>query len=60
VLAELEAMAKDVTRPMRSGPKQPLTGAALRKSVMAIWCVCFCGMQWRARLAKVPPAQPVE
>ena len=52
VLAELEAMAKDGTRPMRSGPKQPLTGAALRKAVMAIWCVCFCGMQWRARLAK--------
>ena len=47
VLAELEAMAKDGTRPMRSGPKQPLTGAALRKAVMAIWCVCFCGMQWR-------------
>ena len=48
VLAELEAMAKDGMRPMRSGPKLPLTGAALRKAVMAIWCVCFCGMQWRA------------
>ena len=60
VLAELAAMAKDGSRPMRSGPKPPLTGAALRKAVMAIWCVCFCGMQWRARLAKVPPAQPVE
>ena len=23
-------------------------GAALRKAVMAIWCLCFCGMQWRA------------
>jgi hypothetical protein len=33
---------------MRSGPKPPLAGAALRKAVMAIWCVCFCGMQWRA------------
>jgi hypothetical protein len=53
-------MAKDGARPMRSGPKPPLAGAALRKAVMAIWCVCFCGMQWRARLAKVPPAQPVE
>ena len=60
VLAELTAMAKDGVRPMRSGPKPPLAGAALRKAVMAIWCVCFCGMQWRARLAKVPPAQPVE
>ena len=48
VLAELEAMAKDGARPMRSGPKPPLAEAALRKAVMAIWCVCFCGMQWRA------------
>ena len=29
VLAELEAMAKDGARPMRSGPKPPLAGAAL-------------------------------
>src|SRR3954449_2114597 len=48
VLKELAAMAKDGTRPQRAGPKPPLTGAALRKAVMAIWCVCFCGMQWRA------------
>ena len=48
VLAELAAMAVDGTRPTRSGPKPPLTGAALRKAIMAIWCVCFCGMQWRA------------
>src|SRR5271165_6126720 len=39
---------RTVTRPMRSGPKPPLTGAELRKAVMAIWCACFCGMQWRA------------
>jgi transposase len=48
VLAELTAMAVDGTRSARSGPKPPLTGAALRKAIMAIWCVCFCGMQWRA------------
>ena len=42
VLAELEAMAKNGVRPLRSGPKPPLAGAALRKAVMAIWCVCFC------------------
>ena len=48
VLKELAAMARDGTRPIRSGPKPPLAGAALRKAVMAIWCVCFCGMQWRA------------
>jgi hypothetical protein len=48
VLAELASMARDGTRQQRSGPKPPLAGAALRKVVMAIWCVCFCGMQWRA------------
>ena len=48
VLSELAAMARDGARPMRSGPKPPLAGAALRKAVMAIWCVCCCGMQWRA------------
>jgi transposase len=48
VLMELERMAADGTRPTRSGPKPPLTGAALRKAIMAIWCVGFCGMQWRA------------
>jgi transposase len=46
VLTELESMAADGTRPTRSEP--PLTGAALRKAIMAIWCVGFCGMQWRA------------
>src|ERR1700687_1718416 len=48
VLAELAAMTKDGVRLMRSGPKPPLAGATLRKTVMAIWCVCFCGMRWRA------------
>jgi len=36
------------TRRTRSGPKAPLTGAALRKAILAIWCVVFCGLQWRA------------
>jgi transposase len=51
VLAELAAMA--ATRPTRSGPKLALTGAALRK---AIWCVGFCGVQWRAigQLCDIP------
>ncbi|WP_451978635.1 transposase [Azospirillum endophyticum] len=48
VLSELAAMAADGSRPTRSGPKPALTGAVLRKAIMAIWCVCFCGMQWRA------------
>src|SRR3954465_11405910 len=48
VLTELEAMAADGPRPTRFGPKPPLTGAALRKAIMAIWCIGFCGMQWRA------------
>src|SRR5215213_10538003 len=56
VLIELAGMAKDGSRPTRSGPRPPLAGAALRKAVMAIWCVCFCGMQWRAigQLCEIP------
>ena len=38
VLAELAAMVKS-TRSTRSGLKPRLTGAALRKAIMAIWCV---------------------
>jgi transposase len=40
----------------RRPPKPPLQGEALRKAVMAIWCVAFCGMQWRAvgRLCGMP------
>jgi hypothetical protein len=34
VLTELTAIAADGTRPMRPGPKPPLTGAALRKAIM--------------------------
>src|ERR1700728_651169 len=48
VLVELKAMARDGARPMRSGPRPPLAGAALCKAVVAIWCVGFRGMQWRA------------
>jgi hypothetical protein len=48
VLAELDAMAKDGSHPMRPGPKPSLAGTELRRAVMAIWCVSFCGMQWRA------------
>ncbi len=56
VLVELAAMAADGTRPTRSGPKPALTGAARRKAIMAIWCLCFCGMQWRAigQLCDIP------
>ena len=41
---------------MRSGPKPPLAEAMLRKAVMALWCVCFCGMPWRAigQLCEIP------
>lgn len=56
VLTELAAMA--ATRPTRSGPKPPLSGAARRKAIMAIWCVCLCGLQWRAigQLCDIPLA----
>src|SRR3954452_20092078 len=52
VLVELASMAG--TKPTRPGRKRPLTGAALRN--MAIWCVCFCGLQWRAigQLCDIP------
>ena len=50
VLTELAAMEADGTKPTRSGPKPALTGAALRKAIMAIGCICFCGMQHRPAL----------
>jgi hypothetical protein len=52
VLTELAAMAG--TKPTRSGPKPALTGAALRKAILAIWCLC--GLQWRAigQLCDIP------
>src|SRR3954471_8544920 len=48
VLVELAAMEADGTKPTRSGPKPALTGAPLRKAILAIGCLCFCGLQWRA------------
>jgi hypothetical protein len=56
VLAELSAMAAEGTRTTRSGSKPALAGATLRKAIMAVWCVCFCGMQWRAigQLSGIP------
>ena len=33
---------------MRSGPKPAVGRLALSKAIMAIWCICFCGMQWRS------------
>ena len=56
VLAELATMAADGTKLTRSGPKPALTGTALRKAILAIWCLCFCGMQWRAigQLSDIP------
>src|SRR3712207_4801351 len=56
VRTELAALAADGTRPLRSGPKPALAGAALRKAIMAIWCTWFCGMPWRAigQLSGIP------
>src|SRR3954464_8948641 len=52
----IDSRSADGTRPTRRGPKPALTGAALRKAIMAIWCVCFCGLQWRAigQLCDIP------
>jgi hypothetical protein len=56
VLAELAAMEADGTKSTQSGPKPALAGAALRKALMVIWCLCFCGMQWRVmgQLCDIP------
>ena len=56
VLVKLAAMEADGTKPTRSGPKRALAGAALRKAIPAIWCLRFCGMQWRAigQLCDIP------
>ncbi|WP_083897329.1 transposase [Azospirillum sp. B506] len=56
VLAGLTTMAAEGTRTMGTGSKPGLAGATLRKAVMAVWYVCFCGMQWRAigQLSGIP------
>jgi hypothetical protein len=54
VRAELAAKAADGTPQTRTGPKQPLTEAALRKAIIVIRCLCFCGMQWRANEPQSP------
>ncbi|GEM_PF-452676 len=56
VSAELAAMKADGTISSKRGPKATLEGAALEKAILSIWCVCFCGMQWRAvaRLSGLP------
>jgi hypothetical protein len=56
VLVELTAMAADGSRSTRSGPKPALAGAALRKAILTIWCLCFCGMRWRVigQLCDIP------
>src|SRR3954470_5462609 len=43
-------------RGVRVLPKTPLPEATLDRVIMCIWCVCYCGMQWRTvcRLAGLP------
>jgi hypothetical protein len=48
VSAELAAMKADGTVSSKRGPKVALDGAMLDRAILSIWCVCFCGMQWRA------------
>ena len=56
VRSELAAMEADGAKSPRPGPKTALTGAALRKAIMAIWCLRFCGMHRRAigQLCDIP------
>lgn len=48
VLMELAVMEAGGAKPTRPGPKPALVGAAPRKAIMAIWCLRFRGMRWRA------------
>lgn len=41
-------MTADGTVSSKRGPRAALERAVLEKAILAIWCVCFCGMQWRA------------
>jgi transposase len=43
-------------RGVRVLPKAPLPEATLNRVIMCIWCVCYCGIQWRTvcRLAGLP------
>jgi hypothetical protein len=48
--------ALKVQRRVTVGPKVPLPEATLDRVIMCLWCVCYCGMPWRAacRLADLP------
>jgi transposase len=56
VLAMMQKMQKKHPRKKRKTPKEPLKGDMLKRAIMAIWHVCFCGAQWRsiAYLAGIP------
>lgn len=56
VISELAAMKADGTVSSKRGPKAALEGAMLERAILSIWCVCFCGMQWRAvgKLSRLP------
>src|SRR5688500_19857190 len=67
VLVELAAMAADGTRRTRSGPKPPLTGAALRKDPGDLVCLLLRHAVARHRPAlrhsvqhAVHPVRPVD
>jgi transposase len=56
VIAELGDMQTDGIRVRTAGPKAAMGEAQLRRAVIAIWCVCFCGLPWRAigKLSGIP------
>lgn len=47
VLAEIAAMKRSDRRLGRRGPKGGSDNKTRRRIIMAVWCVCFSGLQWR-------------
>ncbi|MDR3735603.1 MAG: hypothetical protein P4L10_08715 [Acidobacteriaceae bacterium] len=48
LVGELATMKIVGTLSSRRAPRAAQEGALLEKAILSIWCVCFCGMQWRA------------
>jgi transposase len=47
-VAKMQQMQKKRPTKNKTPPKEPLKGDALRRAIMGIWHVCFCGSQWRS------------
>lgn len=56
VWSEVERLRRQDEQRGRRGPKAALDAETRRRCLMAMWSVCFCGMQWRAvaRMTQLP------